>query len=156
MIKQLLIWLLPFSLIMCETTPKKIATQSIGFKKEAEIILLNQQKDSVAKLDIELATNDYERQTGMMYRTEMEPNQGMLFVFSEAQPRSFYMKNTPLSLDILFIDETQTIIKIVENAPPNSLDNINSEAPAKFVLELLGGQAKTLQIENGYQIKIIE
>ena len=120
------------------------------------VVLLNQKKDSISSLDIELASTDYERQTGMMYRTEMDPNQGMLFIFDKAQPRSFYMKNTPLSLDILFLDETQTIFKIVENAQPNSIENINSEAPAKYVLELLGRHSQALQIEKGFQIEIIQ
>lgn len=156
MIKRIFIWSLLISLLMCESPPKKIATKPIVFKKDAVVVLLNQKKDSITSLDIELASTDYERQTGMMYRTEMDPNQGMLFVFDKAQPRSFYMKNTPLSLDILFLDETQTIFKIVENAQPNSIENINSEAPAKYVLELLGGQSQTLQIEKGFQIEIIQ
>ena len=156
MIKPYFIWLLPITLIFCETTPKKIATKPIVFKKEAEVILFNQEKDSVTSFDIELATTDYKRQTGMMYRTEMKPKQGMLFVFDKAEPRSFYMKNTPLSLDILFINEAKEIFQIVEKALPYSLENINSEAPAKYVLELLSGQVQSLQIERGFQIEIIQ
>lgn len=156
MIKYFFIWLLLLTLIMCESAQKKIATKPIVFKKEGEVILLNRDKDSMASFDIELATTDYERQTGMMYRTEMQPNQGMLFVFEKAEPKSFYMKNTPLSLDILFVDEAKEIFQIVEKALPNSLENINSEAPAKYVLELLGGQVQSLQIERGFHIEIIQ
>ena len=153
MIRRGLFFLFCLPFLNCETTPKKVATQPIQFKKEAELILYNQQKDSIAKLDIELATTDYERQTGMMYRREMLPQQGMLFVFQSAEPRAFYMKNTYISLDILFVNEEQEIFQIVEKASPKSLTNISSTAPAKYVLELLGGQAEKLQIQEGYSIK---
>ncbi len=156
MTKGVKMLLLLFFLNSCETTPKKIATKEITFTKEAEILIFNSKKDIIAHLDIELATTDYERQTGMMYRKEMDPNQGMYFIFPSAQPRSFYMKNTLISLDILFIDEDNTVFKIVKEAPAKSQENINSITPAKYVLELLGGQADALEIEKGAQIKLIE
>tara|TARA_S200000501_G_scaffold377322_1_gene435249 strand:- start:4269 stop:4742 length:474 start_codon:yes stop_codon:yes gene_type:complete len=155
MTKGVKILLLLFFLINCETKPKKIASKKITFKKEAEILIFNNKKDTIAQLDIELATTDYERQTGMMYRRQMDPNKGMYFIFPSSQPRSFYMKNTLISLDVLFIDEDNTVFKIVKEALPKSQENINSISPAKYVLELLGGQADALEIKEGAQIKLI-
>jgi len=156
MTKGVKMLLLLFFFISCETVTKKIATKEITFKNDAEILIFNNKKDTIAKLDIELATTDYKRQTGMMYRREMDPNQGMYFIFPNAKPRSFHMKNTLISLDILFINEDNKVFKIVKEAPVKSQENINSISPAKYVLELLGGQADALEIVEGAQIKLIE
>jgi len=66
------------------------------------------------------------------------------------------MKNTLISLDVLFIDEDNSVFKIVKEAPAKSQENINSITPAKYVLELLGGQVDAIEIEKGAQIKLIE
>ena len=70
MTKGVKMLLLLFFFISCETVTKKIATKEITFKNDAEILIFNNKKDTIAKLDIELATTDYKRQTGMMYRRE--------------------------------------------------------------------------------------
>jgi uncharacterized membrane protein (UPF0127 family) len=77
----------------------------------------------------------------------------MLFIFPEAAPRAFWMMNTLIPLDMLFIDAHHRIINIQENAPPCAAPRrcpaYNSTAPAKYVLEILGGRARALSIKAG-------
>jgi uncharacterized membrane protein (UPF0127 family) len=101
---------------------------------------------------VELATDDNSRQRGLMYRTKMAPNAGMLFEFGSEDYRSFWMKNTPLPLDLLFVKADGTISTISENAIPYSLDSIMSSEPVRAVLEINGGRARALGIEPGGKV----
>ena len=88
-------------------------TKEITFKKEGELLLKKVTTDSVFKtLDIEISETEYETQTGLMYRHMMENHQAMLFIFEKEQPRSFYMKNTEFSLDIIYINKKKEIVGI--------------------------------------------
>ncbi len=74
-----------------------------------------------------------------MYRNELPAFSGMLFIFPQEGPRSFWMKNTPLPLDIIYINADFTIVHIAENTTPYSTAPIPSKHPAKYVLEVNGG-----------------
>ncbi len=84
-----------------------------------------------------------------MNRTELATDAGMLFVFPGEAERSFWMKNTLIPLDMLFIAKDGTIRHIHENAKPNDLTSISSQQPAMAVLELNGGAVKTMNIQVG-------
>ena len=117
-------------------------------KKLIIIVLLNvllpqsysQINDSITKpittIDIEIADDEYQTQTGLMYRKSMLPNQGMLFIFPEEAPRSFYMKNTEFALDIIYIDKNNKVVSIQKNAKPYDETSLPSEGPAQYVLEV--------------------
>ena len=106
----------------CDQKRKKTIsiTKEINFSKEGELTLRKTKSDSIFKtLDIEIAQTEYETQTGLMYRKSMEEHQAMLFIFQEEQPRSFYMKNTEFSLDIIYINKKKTAIswqELIANA----------------------------------------
>jgi len=86
-------------------------TKEITFTKQGELSLLKAETDSVvASFDIEIADDEYKTQTGLMYRSSMEDNHAMLFIFPNEQMRSFYMKNTEFSLDILYFDANKKLI----------------------------------------------
>tara|TARA_R110002124_G_scaffold84681_8_gene220323 strand:- start:2449 stop:2937 length:489 start_codon:yes stop_codon:yes gene_type:complete len=124
----------------------------VSFKKEG--VLKIRKSDSIIKtLDIEIADNEYETQTGLMYRTTLEVNHGMLFIFPDVQLRSFYMKNTKIPLDIIYIDETKTIVSFQKNAKPFDETSLPSDAPAKYVLEINGGLSDTWQLSVGDRIE---
>lgn len=92
----------------------------------------------------ELAVTDAERQQGLMFRTRMRPEQGMLFVFEEPDYHSFWMKNTKIALDMLWLDADRRIVEIEKNVPPCLEDpcpSYGGNRPALFVLELIAGQA---------------
>jgi uncharacterized membrane protein (UPF0127 family) len=125
----------------------------ISFKKEGLLQLKKAGSDSIIKtLDIEIADNDYETQTGLMYRTELGTNQGMLFIFPDEDFRSFYMKNTKIPLDIIYIDKAKTIVSIQKNAKPFDESALPSDAPAKYVLEINGGLSDVWRLAIGDHI----
>jgi hypothetical protein len=74
-----------------------------------------------------------------MYRQDLPKLHGMLFLFPREQPLAFWMKNTPLSLDIIFINSARTIVSIAQNTTPFSEKPLPSDSPAQFVLEVNGG-----------------
>lgn len=134
-----------------EKKQKTINTSSdVQFAVEGQLKMF---KDSTeqpyADFEIEIADNDYEIQTGMMYRKSLRPNRGMLFIFPEEQPRYFYMKNTEISLDIIYLNAEKKIISFQKNAKPLDESSLPSEGPAQYVFEINGGQADALGMEVG-------
>ena len=122
----------------------------ITFKKEGSLQLKKAATDSIiSTLDIEIADDAYQTQTGLMYRDSMKDNQGMLFIFPNSDYRSFYMKNTKIPLDIIYIDEALTIVSIQKDAKPFNETSLPSEAPAKYVLEVNAGLSSTWHLEKG-------
>jgi uncharacterized protein len=99
--------------------------------------------------DVELALTPAQEEQGLMYREHLDPDAGMLFVFNDTAPRSFWMKNTLIPLDMLFIAADGHIVDIHERAIPLSEDIIPSQVPARAVLELNGGTVTRLGIKVG-------
>lgn len=152
---KLIIPLAVFLYIMAckENNAKVVKTQEVAFKKEGELQILQKETDAVLlKLNIEIADNDYETQTGLMYRSGMNLNEGMLFVFDSDAMHSFYMKNTEFALDLLFIKSDMTIASISENAQPLNENSISSKVPIRYVLEVNAGVVAEKGIEIGDQI----
>ena len=90
-------------------------------------------------VDVELALTHKEQSRGLMWRSDLGPTAGMLFVFPDARRRSFWMRNTPLSLDIIFIGSDFRIISIAESTAPYSDTSVPSAGPARYVLEVNAG-----------------
>jgi len=82
----------------------------------------------------------------------MEDDQGMLFIMEQSEPQSFWMRNTYVPLDILFISEDRRILNVRENAQPQSLSPQTSQGDAKYVLEVIGGLTDRLGVKAGDQI----
>jgi len=93
-----------------------------------------------------------EQAKGLMYRKEpLGPNTAGLFIYNKPEMRSFWMKNTYIPLDIVFLDENGEIIGIHLNAKPESEESIESPAPAQYVIELDAGEASALALRVGDQ-----
>ena len=135
----------------CEKDSEKenIDSDPIVFKKEGELSISRPSGEVYKELEIEIADNNYERQTGLMYRESMEDDQGMLFIFDDSAPRFFYMKNTQISLDIIYFSSDSTAVSFQENAVPMDLTPLPSGEPAKFVLEVNGGLVAEWGMEVG-------
>ena len=101
---------------------------------------------------VEVAADDESRERGLMYRTAMAPDAGMLFDFHTPQMVSFWMENTVLPLDMLFVRADGTIARIKTNATPYSRENIPSGEPIELVIELNGGRAAALGIAEGARV----
>lgn len=141
---------LQFSSCKKERQSSKIKEVKITFKKEGELQLKKGESDSLlANLDIEIADDEYSTQTGLMYRKSMGTNQGMLFIFPNTDYRSFYMKNTEIGLDIIYIAEDKTIVSIQKNAKPFDETPLPSEGAAKYVLEVNAGLSDDWTLEKG-------
>ncbi len=149
-----LLSVLSFILNSCKVEPKKvIKTEPIEFTKEGELTITKQKVDTlIATLDIEFAESEYETQTGLMYRKSMDDHQGMLFIFPDEQMHSFYMKNTEIPLDIIFLKADLTIASFQENAKPMNETGLFSQVPIQYVLEVNAGLADKWLLEVGDKI----
>lgn len=135
----------------------KSLTKEISFTKDGELTLMNAEGDSIiALLDIEIADDDYKTQTGLMYRNSMAPDQGMLFVFPDSQPRSFYMKNTEFALDIIYFNSNKEVVSIRKNAKPFDQTSLPSEGPAQYVLEVNAGLSNKWNLQKGDRFQLIQ
>lgn len=101
---------------------------------------------------VEVARSSAEWEKGLMFRTAMGADEGMIFVGRPPQPASFWMKNTVIPLDIVFIGTDKRILNVGANAVPYSLDPVSSVGPAIAVLELNGGRAAQLGIGAGDKV----
>ena len=127
------------------TTPPKPV-----FRKDGELRFLEGKSSKViTAIDIEIADDDAERAQGLMYRDTMDENNGMLFLMEIQEPQSFWMKNTILSLDIIYADADKRIVSISKNCKPQSLDPILSVEPAMYVVEVNAGYTDKFGIKDG-------
>lgn len=104
-------------------------------------------------IDVEVAKDPQEKALGLMFRTELADNQGMLFPYDEPRELSMWMHNTYIPLDMLFIRPDGVIHRIEAQAEPLSDRVINSGGPVSAVLELAGGAAKRLGIKEGDRVQ---
>ncbi|MDZ4375896.1 MAG: DUF192 domain-containing protein [Phenylobacterium sp.] len=102
---------------------------------------------------VEIADSPREREYGMMCRTGMAPDRGMLFIFPQAAPQAFWMRNTLIPLDIIYIASDGKVVSIVRNARPLDETSQPSAGPAQFVLELAGGRAAQIGLLPGDRIQ---
>ncbi len=142
-----------FQFQSCKDDQKTIKPLVIEFKKEGELILKTSNDSIIKNLDIEIADDEYQTQTGLMYRDFIGRDQGMLFVFPNEDLRSFYMKNTKMPLDIIYIDADKQIVSFQKNAQPNNETSLPSNIPAKYVLEINAGLADEWQLVVGDKIE---
>jgi hypothetical protein len=106
----------------------------------------------IKTIDIEIAKDEYTREKGMMYRRNMLENQGMLFIFEDASPRYFWMKNTYISLDIIYVGKDKRIVSIQKSAIPLNEESLPSYKDAMFVVEVIAGFADKYKIKEGDSI----
>lgn len=122
---------------------------------EAEGILDFHRPDSslVTRIVIEMAESDAEQAQGLMYRRSLPNRGGMLFIDDAPSMQSFWMRNTPLPLDILFIDESGEIVNIVRRTTPYSEERIESTDSAQYVLEVRAGFTDRYGITDSMRVE---
>jgi uncharacterized protein len=113
------------------------------------------QSDGSVKVSItvEIADTPETQMKGLMGRSDLNINKGMLFVFQQLKPRKFWMKNTPISLDIIFIGEDGCIVNIAESTSPMSEKHYRSEGPIKYAVEVRAGFTKRFKINSSTCIR---
>jgi len=102
---------------------------------------------------IEIADTDQTRAKGLMFRQELAPDAGMLFDFHEERPVAFWMRNTFIPLDMIFIAADGTVRNVHVNARPQDPTSIPSEGPVQFVLEIPGGRSVELGVKPGDRLE---
>ena len=124
--------------------------EPIDFGPTEKLVILSE--TGANTFDVEVADTLKEQARGMMYRESVPPMTGMLFEFEEPKVATIWMKNTAVSLDILFVRSNGKILKIEHSATPYTLRNSSSEAPVAAVLEIGAGQSLELGIKPGDRI----
>jgi len=121
-------------------------------KDEVKVFVINSAGASF-KFIAEIADSDDERMRGLMYRESLDPDRGMLFVFERAARQGFWMRNTLIPLDMLFVDENKVITDINHSAKPGDLSSFVSSGPVLYVLEINGGFCKKNNIKVGDRLE---
>jgi uncharacterized protein len=139
------LWVLAATFALCTFTGRAAPAATI---QPLEIVT----KTGVHVFSVEMATTEEEKTTGLMYRKELADGKGMLFDFSPEQEVSMWMKNTYISLDMIFIRADGRILRIAENTEPMSTKIIPSRGLAKGVLEVAAGTAQKYGIAPGDRV----
>src|SRR5687768_12180101 len=122
--------------LMLAAAAARAQDAEIQFKRSS-LVVVSSGRD--IKFEVDLATNDAERARGLMFRKQLGPYEGMLFDFYQEMPVSFWMKNTLIPLDMVFIAADGTVKHVHANAVPLSTDSVSSRYPVRGVLEINGG-----------------
>ena len=117
-----------------------------------QTLIIESQEGAKHYFDVELAITPRQQQKGLMFRKSMPDDYGMMFFFGQESDQFFWMKNTLIPLDMIFIKKSGVIHHIHENAEPHSLKRIGSNGPVSAVLEVNGGLTRKLGIKPGDQV----
>lgn len=154
--KFVILFVLLIAVVACKDDKshhEAIETEEIQFVKDGELRFFDVDDELLKKVDIEVAQTDYEQQTGLMYRKEMKEDRGMLFIYNDEKPRPyFYMKNTYIGLDLIYISADKKVVDINENAEPLNESTLPSDAPAQYVLEVNAGKAAAWKLKVGDKV----
>ncbi len=134
-------------LSLCLLSPAAFAQDALEQSFEEDVLVIIA-RDACHRFDIYLAVDDQQQRRGLMFVREMPPRTGMLFVYADENYRSMWMKNTYLSLDMVFARRDGSISNIASDTVPLSEKSIRSSEPVTFVLELKAGTSRRLAIDN--------
>ena len=121
---------------------------SVSIRKDGTLDFAHLDGPIKASIAIEIADTPETQMKGLMGRNILDDNSGMLFVFDRQEPQKFWMKNTPVSLDIIFAGGDGCIVNIVESTTPMSNQRYGSKGPVKYVVEVPAGFAKRFQLDT--------
>jgi len=138
-----------------EKNSSSMSSSEPQFVKQGELTFMHPDSTAIVSIDIEIADDDAKREGGLMFRRQMELNQGMLFIFPDEDQLSFWMKNTYLPLDIVYLNAMKKIVRIHENVATMNEQSIPSDFPAKYVVEVNAGFCALNRITVGDQMKFI-
>lgn len=141
----------PAFVVSLAVTGPVIAQQAMALPVDAEPLIAVTGKGDVP-FRIEIADEPGERSMGLMFRKDLADDQGMLFVFEQTQPVGFWMKNTPLPLDLVFIGPNGKVLDVLPGTPFSEAV-IAPDEPARFVLELKAGTAARTGIADGVMLR---
>lgn len=136
-----------------QSAVQPVVRSAVAFTKQGELRFLDKKDNLLYNVDIEIADDDARRTQGLMYRDSMAENRAMLFIFPDEQERSFWMKNTIMPLDIIYVNAKGVIVTVQKNAVPYSEDSIPSNGPAQYVVEVNAGFCDRHSIKAGDHVQ---
>jgi uncharacterized protein len=138
------------------STPGTATTSSIPAGRvldyTQDVRFLNEDGNVISEIRVAVVDTDEERNMGLMDVREMPENRGMLFVFDKEAPLTFWMANTPLSLDIIYVNARKEIVTIHTNTPPLSEKNFDSSSNAMYAIEVNAGYCLKYDIREGLKV----
>lgn len=146
--------MLAFALVLSGMVPQLALSRDAPDFARGEIALTPPELDSLS-FNVEFAATPEERKFGLMYRTTLKPRTGMIFIYTTDAVRHFWMKNTPLSLDILFFSKDKILVHSVLATTPFSEDVISSVVPTRYVLEVETGLAARYGLAIGTELEFL-
>lgn len=147
--------LLALLMIVCFAGPGPAPSRADGMPMmlaDSPQPLVAETANGPKRFSIEIADSPEKRERGLMFRQSMGDDHGMLFVFPDTGPRAFWMKNTPMPLDLIFIGEDGRV-RALMHGEPFSTDTISPGVPVRFVLELKAGSAQKAGIAVGDRLR---
>ena len=149
--KWILIWTI--LLLGCHSPSDALSAKSSSVEFEHSDVTFHL-ADRDLKIQVEVARTGATRRQGLMYRKSLKPHHGMVFLFEKEEPQSFWMKNTYISLDIMFVNRAGTVIGIVHSAEPMTTTPRNVPGASQYVIEMSGGYAKQYGIQKGTRVTL--
>ncbi len=139
-----------------DSNTKNSNDRSINLEYSRQITFTDAEGDSITTIKAAVADDQEERNEGLMNVSNLPPDAGMFFIFENEEPRSFWMANTPLSLDIMFVNNEYEIVRIHQNTEAFSEKNLSSGKPVRYVVETNGGFSVSHDIREGIRIAVSE
>lgn len=136
----------------CRAEPGSAVSMAAA-EAPAYVPLTIETRSGARRFSVEVARTEQEQARGLMFRTALPDGGGMIFPMNPPRSTTFWMKNTPLPLDIIFIRADGTIARIAAETTPYSLDLIDSGEPVAAVLEIAGGKAAEAGIAAGDRVR---
>lgn len=139
----------------CESRRDQLPTlrTEIPFRKDGTLVFERPDGGTITEIAIEIADTDSAQMRGLMDRRSLPRGSGMLFVNESAEDRSFWMRNTPMPLDIIFVGSDSAVVNIARRTRPYTDDRVTSEGPAQFVVEVRAGFVDRYGITDSTRIR---
>jgi hypothetical protein len=134
----------------CSPNQAAVARSPAGLEEMAVTIRSGERSH---RFTVEIARTREEQSQGLMNRPALAPDRGMIFLYEQPEPASFWMKNTLIPLDMIFIRQDGRIARIAENTVPFSLEHVSAGEPVSAVLEIAGGRSAELGIKAGDRVE---
>ncbi|MBK8575996.1 MAG: DUF192 domain-containing protein [Elusimicrobia bacterium] len=152
-----LVWLGLFIVLSCAQAEPATAPNpgDSSLRRDARVEILVGANAGPILLDVEVADEKFEQDRGLMNRRIDGDGEGMLFVYRKAAPRIFWMRDTPVSLDMLFFDSKRRLVALIPNAEPFSEHLLKSHSPAQYVLEVPAGFAQRHAVRLGAEFRFV-
>lgn len=138
----------------CRSEERNLPTIQVDvpFRTDGHLAFLTSEGDTLTTIDVEIAETDEARMRGMMGRRSLPRRGGMLFIMDTADTTGFWMRNTPLPLDIIFVGPDSQVVSIAKRTTPYSDEAIQPDGPKKFVVEVRAGFTDRVGINDSTQI----